>query len=165
MKSGSPARRTSTAPSSRTSPYARTNWGCYYEADVAFEPDSASARYKVRAMEAVLGLARDATEARGVPLLVVAVPHLVDATTFHVLGRMLSSQFFAYRREALTGHVARIAADLGVPCVDLLGPFRMRGSKPLYLGGGDPHWSERGQEVASEVVAERIIEEGLVRPR
>jgi len=123
------------------------------DADVRLEPDSASARHKIRLMSAVLEAMRDAARARGVPLLFVVVPSAPDVCARYDRDVADARQWPHYRPENLTEPLERICGALGAPCVGLFAPFRARGADALYFHGGDTHWNSDGQALAAELAA------------
>jgi hypothetical protein len=135
----------------------------HYDADVALRPDSDSARYKVALMEQVLVRIRDTLATRGIPLLLVLVPDVIDESPRH---------HFAIKSESLAGHVpARltdvlegIAGRLGIPCVNLFGRFRSGKPERLYFRDPETHWNAAGQELAARVTTEALLSSGLLQP-
>lgn len=135
----------------------------HYDADVALESESESARYKVALMEQVLARLRDTAAAHRLPLLLVLVPDAIDVSPSH---------HFAIRPESLAGHVpsrltdvlAGIARRLGVPCVNLFGPFRRGRPERLYFHDPETHWNAAGQDLAARVTTEALLAGGLLHP-
>jgi hypothetical protein len=133
-----------------------------YSADVSLTPGSESARYKVALMDAVIGRIRDEVQAAGMPLALVLIPSPIDVCG-HETGSVDREKYREYRPRALTDAVAGIAQRRGIPYVDLFGPFDAHCAEGLFLNGLDDHWSARGQELAAQVVAERLAAEGLLK--
>lgn len=139
-------------------------WQDYYDADVAIYPDSPSARYKRLLMQGVLTRLRDACAARDLPLVVVVAPSavdLVDDFEIHVRPDMWTS----YDPERLTSLLVELLEGLGVPRVDLYGPFRDSDPGTLFVGGDDFHWNALGQDLGARLVAEFVHEHGLLPVR
>lgn len=142
----------------RGDPVARNLFEDGYDADVSARPRSASAETKRRLMDGVVAeLARTARRA-GVPLLVVAIPSPVDVLDDHH-GVALPQRFAsAYRRDALTRAVVSSAERAGLPVLDLYGPMRAHDAPAsLFFRGGNDHWNERGQRLAAELTADRLV--------
>lgn len=129
-----------------------------YDADVSLTPDSASARYKIALMEAVLGRIRTAVERHGKPLMLLVIPSPIDVVDGYDFGQVDPVLYPQYRRETLTGVVEAMASRLGIPCLNLFGPFRAAGPDALYLHGGDNHWNDAGQALAARMAADFILE-------
>lgn len=136
-----------------------------YDADVSLEPESESARFKVRLMDRVLGRIAAIARERGVPLLLMIIPSPVDAVDHYELGRVDAQRHPAYRRTALTDAVAAAAAHHGIATVNLMEPFRARDAATLYLRGGDNHWNAAGQRLAAGAVADAIVAGNLMRAK
>ncbi len=133
-----------------------------YDADVSLDPESDSARFKVRLMDGVLGRIAAIAQQHDVPLLLVIIPSPVDAVEGYDLGRVDENRHPAYRRTALTDAVAAAAARHGVATVNLLDTFRAHDAKELYFRGGDNHWNDAGQQLAAQTVADAVISRQLM---
>ena len=132
----------------------------HYDADVSVRPRSDSAAYKRRLMAAVLTETGRRAAARSVPLLLVAIPAGSDIAPAHP-HRVDPARFPAYRPESLTGGIEEIAAQSGLPLVNLFGPFHERRDRALYYPI-DGHWNAGAQALAARLVAERIAADGLL---
>lgn len=129
-----------------------------YEADVAFEPDSPTARYKRRLMSGVLGLIAEQARRAGLPLLVVVIPSPIDTTDDH-FGLIVDwADHPDYRRSALSEAVVEAARAHEIETIDLFEPFRQNDPDSLYFSFGNDHWNSRGQAFAAERVATRLAE-------
>ena len=141
----------------------RTRMLGHYDADVSLEPESDSARFKVRLMEAVLGrIAATAREHR-VPLLFMVVPSPVDAVDGYDLGQIDERRHPGYRRTALTDAVATAAARHGIPAVNLWKTFQEHHANTLYFHSGDNHWNAAGQALAAQTVADAVVSQRLMQ--
>jgi hypothetical protein len=136
-----------------------------YNADVSLTPESDSARYRTRMLEAIVSRMRDTAGAAGIPLLLVVIPSPIDLGTEHESGEVDPERHPAYRPAALTGAVQAIAERQRVPVVNLFAPFSARDARALYLKGVDDHWNELGQDFAAELVSAFIVEHGLLAAR
>jgi hypothetical protein len=105
----------------------------------------------------------EVARAAAVPLCFVAIPSAVDACLAYEAGQVDAARFPSYRRERLTAIVAGLAAELGVPVVDLFPAFWAGGRDALYFRPPDGHWNDRAQALAAGVVAARVRELGVVR--
>lgn len=133
-----------------------------YNADVMLLPDSDSARYKVRMMQAVMERMAATADAHRVPLFFVFVPHAIDATSRHDVGRVDVAKYPQYRPSRGTDELVAMAGRLGRPYLDLFGPFRERGADDLYFAGLDDHWNDAGQELAAQLASDAIVARGLL---
>jgi hypothetical protein len=133
----------------------------HYDADVAFDPASASARTKVRLMEKVLvRIARTAARA-GTPLVFVLAPSPIDACPGYSLGWTIDpARHPGYKPTNLTDALEDIARRNGFRYVNLWDAVQKSHPCELYFPHHD-HWNERGQALASEVVAKYIRANGL----
>lgn len=134
----------------------------YYSADVSLTPDSASARYKVALMKAVLQRIATVAKEHAVPLAFLFIPHPMDlAEGYDAWKPVDRARFPAYGGRNQTAPLETAAISLGVPYVSLYEPFRAKGPQAYYLRGGDDHWNSAGQRVAAEALAELIQQRGL----
>jgi hypothetical protein len=133
-----------------------------YNADVMLLPDSDSARYKVRMMQAVMERMAAAADAHRVLLFFVFVPHAIDSTSRHDAGRVDAAKYPQYRPSRGTDELVAIARRLGRPYLDLFGPFSEHGADDLYFAGLDDHWNDAGQELAAKLASDEIVARGLL---
>ncbi|HWA36480.1 MAG TPA: SGNH/GDSL hydrolase family protein [Burkholderiales bacterium] len=136
----------------------------FYSADVSAAPDSASARYKIAFMQAVLRRIRDVAAKAGIPLAFVFIPHPSDVTPgqqWHP--HVDAARFPRYDGRNQTAPLEAAARDLGVPHVSLYDLFRARGAAEVYLQGGDDHWNAAGQALAAAAAADLILRSRLLR--
>ena len=131
----------------------------HYDADIAVAPESASARYKVALMGAVLRAIRDEAAARGVRLVVMVVPSAADACETYEF-RVNRARHPSYDPRRLTATAERLAADAGIPVVSLWDAFQRAGACALYFRFGDDHWNERAQALAATIVADELLARG-----
>jgi hypothetical protein len=144
----------------------------HYDADVSALPRSESASYKRRLMAEVLAaagrvvatrsvpVAGSVLTTRSVPLMLLAIPAASDVSDAHP-HRVDGSRFPEYRPETLTDGIEEIAGELGLPVVNLFGPFRERRGAALYYPI-DGHWNAAAQALAAQLVADRIVAEALL---
>ncbi len=119
------------------------------------------ARTELALFARVLARFRDDCKARGIPFVVVAIPckfDVVDDPTLATLGAPPPE----YRPSTMTDTSARVAKELGIPCLDLFEPFRVRGGRELFLGGSDTHWSPAGQSFAAELLARFLVSQRVL---
>ena len=135
----------------------------YYSADVSVVPSSASARYKVAFMRAVLGRIRDIARHEDVPLAFLFIPHPMDVADQYDGVRVDRKRFPEYDGRNQVGFLEAMALDLGVPHVSLYDIFRATDANLLYFRGGDDHWNAAGQRIAARAMAEYLLARGLLR--
>lgn len=135
----------------------------YYSADISLTPDSASARYKVALMRAVLGLISETAARQGVPLAFLFIPHPADVSDSDAWGLRDRRNFPRYDGRNLTAPLEESARALNVPFVNLQPLFSAHDVAGLYLGGYDDHWNAAGQKLAAEAMAEMLHRYGLPR--
>jgi hypothetical protein len=136
-----------------------------YSADVSLDPESPSARYKVRLMGEIMRQIRDRVAAADAALSVVVIPHPLDVCDEYDGVRVDTTKYPAYRRDNLTRPLVETMRALGVDCVDLFTEFRAIDATTLFFHGGDDHWNAAGQRRAAAVVAAQLIDENLLRER
>lgn len=136
----------------------------YYSADVSMAPGSASARYKVALMHAVLGRIRDVAARSGVPLAFLFIPHPADVSESNDWGMADRRRFPDYDGRNQIAPLEAAAKSLGVPFLSLYDLYRGRDATALYLHGPDDHWNSAGQALAAKAMAELLVRHGLPRP-
>lgn len=135
-----------------------------YSADIASSPESPSSRYKIRMMDRIVARMANEVDAAGTPLLALAIPHPMDLLDGdHASGRIDRSSFPEYSPKNLTDAASKIFSNHAIPHVNLYTPFVAEEVNALFLKGGDDHWNEAGQALAAEIVADRIVGDGLMK--
>jgi len=133
-----------------------------YDADVSLEPDSESARYRVRLMARVLERIHQLTERSGASLLIVIIPERCD-----VVGNCEVTQsrrrYPGYRPTGLTDALDSLAHEQGIARLNLFEPFHATGAAGLYHPLDD-HWNPSGQLLAARLAADMILSSSLLRP-
>jgi len=134
-----------------------------YTVDIAVDPDLPSSRYKLRMMAAVLDAMKAEADRAGVPLFITAIPHPMDLLDGdHASGRIDKIAYPDYRPTRLTDALTGIAAETGLPHLNLYAPFKASDPEALYLKGGDDHWNAAGQALAAKLVAIAVTGAGLL---
>jgi hypothetical protein len=137
-----------------------------YSADIALLPDSESARYKVELMERILEGIAAITDSKGVPILVLLIPHPMDLLDGeHASGVVDRSRFPGYGSTHLRDAARMSSESAGLSYIDLFETFRSGDPTVLYLKGGDDHWSDAGQALAADTVASQLIRDGWLPER
>ncbi len=135
-----------------------------YTADISILGRTASsAAYKIRLMEAVLRQMKELLDAESIPVVLVAIPHPIDALRGeHDTGRVDASVYPGYDSDLLVNSLVSIGTDLDFPTVNLLPHFRAHDPVSLYFRGGDDHWNDKGQALAAGYVADFINQHGVL---
>lgn len=136
----------------------------HFSADVALRPGSASARYKVQLMTAVLGRIGDVARTHQVPLALLFIPHPTAVAADYDWPAIDRAEYPDYDPRNLTAPLASAARVLGLPYLDLFESYRSVDANALYFHGGDDHWNAAGQRLAAEHMA-RIVAPMLKTPR
>jgi len=134
----------------------------YYSADVSLLPNSDSARYRVRLMDAVLQRIRDVATRNEVPLVFLFIPHAIDVAEEYDWGRIEADRFPDYDRRNQIAPLEEMARRHGVPFVSLFDIYRRHDANRLYFHGGNDHWNVDGQRMAAQVVADYVLAHGLL---
>jgi hypothetical protein len=127
----------------------------YYDADIALQPDSPSARYKAALMEKVLVRLRDTAARAPTGLILTILPSPVDACD-HYDVQVDTRRYPQYDRARLSRLVEEAAVGNGIPYLNLWQAFRATDANRLYFHGGDFHWNDAGQAEAARLLAEMI---------
>jgi hypothetical protein len=130
-----------------------------YSADIALQPDSPSATYKLALMDAIIGEIHRNAKAQGVPLLLLGIPDPMDAMGGnHITGAVDVEKYPDYLASRLSDSIQAIAERQGIDHINLL-PYFSKVDDPaeLYLKGGDGHWNNVGQAYAADIIAEHVV--------
>lgn len=134
-----------------------------YSADVAFFPDSASAIYKIRMLDAIVARMREVADVNGVPLAIMVVPHPMDLLDGnHSSGFVDITEYSGYDPARLTDTMTAIAQRNAVSVLNLFQTFKSEDVDSLFLKGGDDHWNAEGQALAAEAMADFLTSQGLL---
>jgi len=134
-----------------------------YDADIALEPRSPSARFKASLMSGLLARVRHTAKTHGVPLLLVVIPEVIDVGAAYEI-QVDRARYPEYDPRRLTGLLVGAADRLSIPCVDLYEPLTEVNGERFYFRYGDNHWNSNGQAKAAMVVARSIATMGLHWP-
>jgi hypothetical protein len=129
----------------------------FYNADISLDVDSASARYKVRLMRAVLARIVATAKSHDVPLIFLFIPHpseLGEYDTWRI--DRGNPNYDGDRPVAL---LESIASELAVP---YLSPMAGHDPNKFYFRGGDDHWNDAGQDLAAQSMARFVTSLGLL---
>ena len=134
-----------------------------YSADISLQPDSASARYKIKLMSQIIGEIAQVAREENIPLLLVHIPHPIDVMLGdHESGRVDLAKYPNYSPERLIDSLNQICKLHELNCVDLMPTMRLGGNE-FFLLGGDDHWNASGQLAAANFVAHKIQETGQLK--
>jgi len=137
----------------------------HYSADVSLTPRSASARYKVALMQAVMRRIGEVAERNDVPFAFLFIPHPLDVADGDAWGRVDRKRFPDYNGRNQIAFLEEMARVLGAPYVSLYDVFRANNANSLYFRDGDDHWNAAGQRLAAEVMADYLLAHGLPHAR
>ncbi|MDK9723931.1 MAG: GDSL-type esterase/lipase family protein [Sterolibacteriaceae bacterium MAG5] len=126
-----------------------------FDADIATEPSSPSARYKAELMRDFLRLAKLRLAKSGVPFAVMVVPAPMDACENYDWSADRAA-FPFYDRHALTRIATEAARDAGISVINLFDVLATKDCNTYFFHYGDAHWSDRGQAVAAAEVASAL---------
>lgn len=141
----------------------RNLFGDRYDADIALEPTAQSSLYKANLMKKVLERISDFSNNNGTPLLLLIIPSPIDVCHNYDY-KVDENDYPHYASERLSGQIENIAIDLGVSYINLFHSFRQRDDNDsLYFRHGDDHWNDKGQAVAANLVAKKILSEAYFR--
>jgi hypothetical protein len=138
--------------------------GDHYDADLATDPQSPSARLKVRLMEGVIAKIRDECLAANVPMFLLVVPSPTDACDNYDAS-VDPVKYPQYDRVRLSSAVENAAQLAGIAHLNLFPILRARDANEYYFHGRDDHWNERGQALAATLASEAIVEHSLLSRR
>lgn len=136
----------------------------HYGADIALDPGSASAQYKIRLMDRVIGAMQEELASKKTPLLLLVIPSPVDVCETYPIS-VDAAKFPAYRRTRLTDTLEEIAKARGIPFVNLYPVFAGHEPCGLYFRLGNNHWNAAGQDLAAREVSRFIQDHGMLATR
>jgi hypothetical protein len=143
-------------------PQAVSHFADHYDADLAFFPDSESAKVKRALMVGVLKEAKDLADTYGVKFLVLIQPSSRDLTTNLSPNHRDFTVHEGYHQRNLTRFVTEAATRHHIPFVDLYQVFASSHPEQLYFKKADDHWNARGQALAAREVARYVLANGLL---
>ncbi len=127
-----------------------------FNADVALEPGSESARAAIALLGALLRRMRERAEASGASLVSVGIPFVLDVCPEHPFGRIERERFPAYTPAGLTNLLSDTARAADVPHVDLYPTFAASDGCRWYFRTDD-HWNAGAQAEAARLVAKEVL--------
>lgn len=129
----------------------------FYDADISLEPDSESARYKVRLMDKILKEIGALLSQASVDHLLMTIPSPIDVCEDYDYD-VDPEQYPGYDAYALTSAIERSAETWGLPHVSLRETFAASEPNSLYFHHGNNHWNDHGQALAAKIVARWIAQ-------
>ncbi len=137
----------------------------HYSADLSTDPQSPSGRYKAQLMQLVLHRIFEACKLEEIPVVLVAIPHVMDLTNEYAIAEVDRTKYPRYHPRNLIDPLIEAARTSSVAAVDLFEVFRSwpnGRTRDLYLNGADDHWNPTGQAVAAEAVRDTIVKNDLL---
>jgi hypothetical protein len=135
--------------------------GDHYDADIAVQPDAASSRYKIKLMEQVILRIKQSLDSRRVPLLLLIIPQVIDASpNFEI--QVDADTYQQYDRAALTNAIREIAARNRITYLNLYDDFRGADATKFYLRYPESHWNADGQSLAAALTSRLIVSDKLL---
>jgi hypothetical protein len=108
-------------------------------------------------MEAVLKELKSLAFSKDIGLVIVIQPSVIDLTENFKFSFKHLARYSRYQRSNLTDAVEAICRVSGVHFINLFNIFLENGPEELYFRGGDPHWNNRGQQIAARETASYIL--------
>lgn len=131
----------------------------HYDIDLALYPNSASSLMKVALLEGVLSEAQRVADSKGIQLLVLIQPSVVDLTrNFAFLDYSFLSTYPSYDRERLATIVEDICVLREIHYLNLFPVFLENQPDNLFFLETDNHWNDAGQNLAARETAQYIYE-------
>lgn len=129
----------------------------HYDADLAMFPDSDSARLKRQLMNGVLAGFANLSKQKNVPVLVIVEPSSRDLTKNLSPNFQNFSAFLGYKPENMSSFVQQSCEAAQLPYINLFSDFQKNDPSSLYFIENDDHWNDRGQKLAAELTAKKIL--------
>ena len=148
----------------RSAPRKFSHFVDHYDIDLAIHPHSASAQTKLRLFTAILREVKKITAMRGVELLVLIQPSVIDLTENVTLTYRDLQAYPDYRRDNLSTFVDKACLELGISRLNLFTVFQDNVPSDLYFKGGNDHWNELGQDLSAKATAS-YIEDNMLQGR
>jgi len=127
----------------------------HYDIDIAFDPDKESSKTKIKLMEAVLRTANIIAGSKGIKLLVLIQPSVIDLTkNKSVLNYEYLQKYPGYRRANLTDAIKNICIANNIHFINLFDVFMRNNPENLFFAGD--HWNDQGQDIAAKETASYI---------
>lgn len=136
----------------------------HYDVDIALFPDAESSKTKIKLMDAVLKRAKSLANSKGIELLVLIQPSVIDLTKNFKISYDYLQKYSGYRRTNLTAAVEKICIANKINFVNLFNVFTRNNPENLFFKVNDNHWNDQGQDIAAKETAlyinRRIIPNG-----
>ena len=127
-----------------------------YDADVALEPGSESARYRIALMEAVVERVRNLLAEHDVSLALLIIPAPTDVCDGHAGMQLV--RFPEYTPSGPSDVLAGFARARGIPYLDLFPVYQGPECRSHYFRHPDNHWNGSGQALAAERMADLLAD-------
>lgn len=134
--------------------------GDHYDLDIALDPGGEFSQLKIRLVQKILArMYRFVRDHHRIPVVFLIQPSVKDISTnaelnFQELARMSKN----YKRDNLTKPLVATFQRLDADYLNLFPVFVTDGLSPHYFRLDDPHWNERGQELAASLMAGHILD-------
>jgi hypothetical protein len=133
----------------------------HYDFDIAINPESESSRVKLKLMEAVVKELKVVALSKGVELVVVIQPSVIDLTENFKFSFKHLEKYSGYQRSNLTNGVETICLANRIHHINLFNTFLKNNPERLYFRGGDPHWNNLGQRIAARETGSYLLQKML----
>jgi len=135
----------------------------HYDLDVALDPDKESSKTKINLMEAILKKANIVALSKGIKLLIVIQPSVIDLTKGNaVLDYEYLQRYPKYRRTNLSDAVKNISVANNINYINLYEVFVKNDPENLFFRDGDDHWNDQGQDIAAKETASYIVNRKMI---
>lgn len=135
----------------------------HYDIDLAKDPSSYASKTKIKLMELLLTRANNFAKSKGVPLVLLIQPSIVDMTTTRsVINYDFLQQFPEYRTSNLVAPIEQTALKENISHINLFSTFLEQDPEDLFFTDGNDHWNDAGQELAARATATYILEHHLL---
>lgn len=129
----------------------------HYDLDLAIFPENKSSRTKVNLMERVLKRAQYTAKEKGVELIVLIQPSVIDLTENYKLSYKHLDKYPGYKRSNLTDTVKNLCAANKIYKINLFDAFLMNEPDKLFFEGNNNHWNNLGQDLAARETKLHIL--------
>ncbi len=145
-------------------PRAFSHFKDYYDIDVATEPSSKTALIKTALMEKILLAAKQFCDGKHIQFMVTVQPSIHDLSRDRGYWGYedLAKKYKNYSPDNLTNPLKKICQRHQLNCIHLVDIYRRNHPDTLYRHDG--HWNAKGQKLAAQATAEKLLYTGINTP-
>lgn len=125
--------------------------------DIVVDPENSCSLYKIKLMEKIIEEIKKTTLENDVELLVLIIPGRLVVDD-HLFKKMIAREYPNFNRSLLTDITSELVEKQNINFINLYPYFLEKNINSSFYFIGDGHWNKEGQDFASQIVAENILQ-------